>query len=268
MPHYNWRRPNSLSSNESPKSRASFDSDILPPSPPLRLGSSPGQCPTCDTKYDENNECKQPRILPCLHSFCTQCLMRVYDYLEILNAAQNSLKTSRPASRYSWRNRHSSPTRSSSPSKSQLLGHFICPMCHNATPIHHLGNRLDSIKTSFPLDQLYALTDSNPSSSDNKSLLNLVVQEIQPKIRVIQKAVFETETAKQTITDNVQMIEHRLMPAVPSESEAVTRIRTELLEQLHKVRTKRLNAIVKRQVILKQCEKVNNDSYPKENVNN
>ena len=83
-----------------------------------------------------------------------------------------------------------------------------------------------------------------------------MVQEIQPKIRVIQKAVFETETAKQAIFDNVSVIEKRLMPNVPSESEAVTRIRTDLLEQLHKSKDRRLNAIVKRQVILKQCEKV------------
>lgn len=87
-------------------------------------------------------------------------------------------------------------------------------------------------------------------------LLNLVVQEIQPKIEVIQKAVFETESAKQTILDNVQVIEDRLMPKIPSDSEAVSRIRNELLEQLHKSRTRRLNSIVKRQVILKQCEKV------------
>ena len=57
--------------------------------------------------------------------------------------------------------------------------------------------------------------DSNKSSQ----LLNLVVQEIQPKIRVIQKAVFETETAKQAIFDNVSVIEQRLMPNVPSDSE-------------------------------------------------
>ena len=43
-----------------------------------------------------------------------------------------------------------------------------------------------------------------------------MVQEIQPKIRVIQKAVFETETAKQAIFDNVSVIEQRLMPSVPS----------------------------------------------------
>ena len=46
-----------------------------------------------------------------------------------------------------------------------------------------------------------------------------MVQEIQPKIRVIQKAVFETETAKQAIFDNVSVIEQRLMPNVPSDSE-------------------------------------------------
>ena len=86
------------------------------------------------------------------------------------------------------------------------------------------------------------------------------MQEIQPKIRVIQKAVFETETAKQAIFDNVSVIEQKLIPPsanVSSDStEAVSRIRTELLEQLHKSKDRRLNAIVKKQVILKQCEKV------------
>ena len=92
-------------------------------------------------------------------------------------------------------------------------------------------------------------------------MLNLVVQEIQPKIRVIQKAVFETETAKQAIFDNVSVIEQKLIPppaanVLSDSTEAVSRIRTELLEQLHKSKDRRLNAIVKKQVILKQCEKV------------
>ena len=90
----------------------------------------------------------------------------------------------------------------------------------------------------------------------SKSLVNFVVQEIQPKIKVIQSAILETENAKKVISDNVALIEKRLMPNIPSESEAITRVRTELLESLHKCRAKRLNAIVRRQLILKQCEKV------------
>ena len=90
----------------------------------------------------------------------------------------------------------------------------------------------------------------------SKSLVNFVVHEIQPKIKVIQSAILETENAKTIITENVALIEKRLMPNIPSESEAITRVRTELLESLHKCRAKRLNAIVKRQLILKQCEKV------------
>ena len=92
----------------------------------------------------------------------------------------------------------------------------------------------------------------------SKSLVNFVVQEIQPKIKVIQSAILETENAKKVISDNVTLIEKRLMPNIPSESEAITRVRTELLESLHKCRAKRLNAIVRRQLILKQCEKVQN----------
>ena len=86
--------------------------------------------------------------------------------------------------------------------------------------------------------------------------MNFVVQEIQPKIKVIQSAILETENAKKVISDNVALIEKRLMPNIPSESEAITRVRTELLESLHKCRAKRLNTIVRRQLILKQCEKV------------
>ena len=92
----------------------------------------------------------------------------------------------------------------------------------------------------------------------SKSLVNFVVQEIQPKIKVIQSAILETENAKKVISDNVALIEKRLMPNIPSESEAITRVRTELLESLHKCRAKRLNTIVRRQLILKQCEKVQN----------
>ena len=84
----------------------------------------------------------------------------------------------------------------------------------------------------------------------------MVVQEIQPKIHVIQRAVLETESAKQAIMDNVTIIQHRLTPLIPSESKSVSRIRTELLDHLHKSRDRRLNQIIKKQVILKQCEKV------------
>ena len=68
------------------------------------------------------------------------------------------------------------------------------------------------------VDNYVAFTEWIAFFISNKSsqLLNLVVQEIQPKIRVIQKAVFETETAKQAIFDNVSVIEQRLMPNVPS----------------------------------------------------
>jgi len=244
----------------------------VPPRPPKRTKSAnpasnmdrysvyayDSVCPGCDLPFDDINEARTPRLLPCLHTFCTTCLLKVYDYLEILTVAQASSRSSRPASRYSWR------TRSSSPSKKEILGHFICPLCHNPASIFHGGGR-DVVKASFPINQLATYTvDASTapsvegvSTTNNKSsqLLNLVVQEIQPKIRVIQKAVFETETAKQAIFDNVSVIEQRLMPNVPSDSEAVTRIRTEILDQLHKSKDKRLNAIIKRQVILKQCEK-------------
>ena len=84
----------------------------------------------------------------------------------------------------------------------------------------------------------------------------MVVQEIQPKIHVIQRAVLETESTKQAIMDNVTIIQYRLLPLIPSESESISRIRMELLDHLHKSRDRRLNQIIKKQVIHKQCEKV------------
>lgn len=108
------------------------------------------QCPTCDEEFNEMIEARQPRLLPCLHSFCTQCLQKVQDYLEALHTSK-----SRPSSRYSWR-RHQSPTRSSSSSPSTsckiVLGHFLCPLCHNMTPI--LNGGCEAIMSAYPLDQL------------------------------------------------------------------------------------------------------------------
>ena len=82
-----------------------------------------------------------------------------------------------------------------------------------------------------------------------------MVQEIHPKIKVIQKAVYDTEMAKQSINETVTAIEQRLMPKIPSECETLTKARSSLLERLHSARSKRLNAIIKKQLILKQCEK-------------
>ena len=82
------------------------------------------------------------------------------------------------------------------------------------------------------------------------------MQEIHPKIKVIQKAVFDTEMAKQSINETVSIIEQRLMPKIPSESEALTKVRANLLDKLHVSRSKRLNSIIRKQLILKQCEKV------------
>lgn len=87
-------------------------------------------------------------------------------------------------------------------------------------------------------------------------MLDVVVQEIHPKIMIIQKAVYETELAKQSIQENVTVIENRLMPPAASEAEAVARIRHELFERLHANKQRRLNAIIRRQLLLKQCEKV------------
>ena len=36
--------------------------------------SGPNLCPTCSIPYNDENECRVPRILPCLHTLCTGCL--------------------------------------------------------------------------------------------------------------------------------------------------------------------------------------------------
>ena len=87
-------------------------------------------------------------------------------------------------------------------------------------------------------------------------MLDLVVQEIHPKIKVIQKAVFDTEMAKTKINETVSLIEQRLIPKIPSESETLTKVRMDLLEKLQASKSKKLNIIIRKQLILKQCEKV------------
>ena len=125
------------------------------------------KCTACDLPFDEAIEARQPRILPCLHSFCTQCLMKAYDYLEIV--AQNSLKR-RPSSRYSWRNRdRQSPSRSSSPSRNvNILGHFLCPICFNVAPMV-VGGR-ESIKNGFPLDPLALVTSESTNGKKYRKI--------------------------------------------------------------------------------------------------
>lgn len=124
----------------------------------------------------------------------------------------------------------------------------------------------EAILCSFPIDQLVLSiisTEQSSSSSSlnksksaaNKSLLDLVVQEIHPKIKVIQKAVFDTEMAKTKIKETVSLIEQRLMPKIPSESEALTKVRNDLMEKLEASKLKRLNIIIRKQLVLKQCEK-------------
>ena len=88
-----------------------------------------------------------------------------------------------------------------------------------------------------------------------------MVQEIHPKIKVIQKAVFDTEMAKTKIKETVSLIEQRLMPKIPSESEALTKVRNDLMEKLEASKLKRLNIIIRKQLVLKQCEKVSSKLF-------
>ncbi len=84
----------------------------------------------------------------------------------------------------------------------------------------------------------------------------MVVREIHPKIKVIQAAVLETEVAKCKIDENVASIEARLIPERPSASETIGKVRSEALSKLHLLRLKKMNSIVRRQLMLKQSEKV------------
>nr|CAD7434440.1 unnamed protein product [Timema monikensis] len=63
-------------------------------SPPCRLlsadSSSKFLCPRCEREF------KEPRVLPCLHTFCTACLQEVYSYQgsgEVLRTGDTGYKT-------------------------------------------------------------------------------------------------------------------------------------------------------------------------------
>ena len=155
-------RSSDSSESESPASVDYSHLQIQPVAFKAKAENLKTKCTGCDLPFDEAIEARQPRLLPCLHSFCTQCLLKAYDYLEII--AQNSLKR-RPSSRYSWRSRQQSPSRSSSPSRNlNILGHFLCPVCLNGAPMV-VGGR-DSIKNGFPLDPLALVTSE--STNGNK----------------------------------------------------------------------------------------------------
>jgi hypothetical protein len=242
------------------------------------LNLSKDACRACGATFDAAIEARQPRMMPCLHSFCTRCLVKVYDYLEVLTASKSATRSQR----YSWRryNQQQQPQNAVSASKTTFLGNFLCPLCHTLTPI--FGGRRESVISAFPLDKLIITTKSSSAVSEHSSrycfsyldtkcdkidstiyfshqpLLEMVVREIHPKIKVIQNAVFETELARQSITENVASIEARLLPRIPSGTESIRNIRSETLSRLHQIRLRRLNMIVRRQLMLKQCEKVVN----------
>ena len=168
--------PNSTTSKTTKGSSAAASTTASSPSPTTR------SCPTCGLAFDQAIIARQPRLMPCLHSFCTQCLQNVYDHLETLHVSRiNKSATSR--SRYSWRGKHqqnscgtgsgsnsnSSRSNSSSPqSVKSILGHFMCPFCHNMALIYNGGR--EAILCSFPIDQLVLSIISTEQSSSSSSL--------------------------------------------------------------------------------------------------
>jgi hypothetical protein len=80
-----------------------------------------GLCPICSLPFGDQSECTVPRILPCLHTFCTGCLQRAENFLVLLS---KSGSLNRPT-RYSWRRR----------SARASLGSFLCPFCHTETSV-------------------------------------------------------------------------------------------------------------------------------------
>ena len=133
--------------------------------------SSPTSCPTCGLPFEESVIARQPRLMPCLHSFCTQCIQNVYDHLETIQTSRMKSYNSRPSSRYSWR-KHHSPNRSNSSSPQSVksvLGHFMCPFCHNMAIIYNGGREV--ILSTFPMDYLIL----NKSTSNKSKTAKWVV---------------------------------------------------------------------------------------------
>ena len=178
------QQPNSkiLSKTTATESKRGGNSLSASPTTTTTISQPTTSCPTCGLAFDEAIIARQPRLMPCLHSFCTQCLQNVYDHLETLHVSRiNKSATSR--SRYSWRGKHqqnscgtgsgsnsnSSRSNSSSPqSVKSILGHFMCPFCHNMALIYNGGR--EAILCSFPIDQLVLSIISTEQSSSSSSL--------------------------------------------------------------------------------------------------
>ena len=172
--------PNSTTSKTTKGSSAAASTTASSPSPTTR------SCPTCGLAFDQAIIARQPRLMPCLHSFCTQCLQNVYDHLETLHVSRIKSNSRSASSRYSWRGKHhqnsngsnsnSSRSNSSSPqSVKSILGHFMCPFCHNMTLMYNGGR--EAILCTFPMDQL---------------VLNITKQSYLNKSKTAAKYVYHT----------------------------------------------------------------------------
>ena len=178
------QQPNSKILSKTTATESKRGGNSLSASPTTTTLSLPTtSCPTCGLAFDEAIIARQPRLMPCLHSFCTQCLQNVYDHLETLHVSRINKSATSRISRYSWRGKHqqnscgtgsgsnsnSSRSNSSSPqSVKSILGHFMCPFCHNMALIYNGGR--EAILCSFPIDQLVLSIISTEQSSSSSSL--------------------------------------------------------------------------------------------------
>ena len=124
MPHYNWRnRPNSnesiITSRKDSRNSGSVTTDSGCNSGSEKRSPSPLEdnpdyshlqiphvsnvpiensdrilCYGCNLPFEECTISRQPRLMPCLHSFCTQCLQNVNDKLENLQVTRANSKPS------------------------------------------------------------------------------------------------------------------------------------------------------------------------------
>lgn len=112
---------------------------------------------------------------------------------------------------------------------------------------------------SFPVNQLVGQTSANElkqvgKSGSHSSLLEMVVREIHPKIKVIQRAICDTECCKEHLLESVDAVERKCTGLLFWQAKPVCTMREDLFAKLRLLKLKHMNRIVRRLLLLKQCE--------------